>query len=182
MQQSQHLFFHQRGLQHVPSLAQSGVPTLTPQQQVQPPMHPTHHVAMPMAFPETSMPDAVEVNPNSWMNACHGSAADVNTLGLQRFAPIPQDVYYSGGNLWQQQPLQCENTQALIASRYASGANGIAALMALGISGDTISDSRTITISWKHTGAWAQAQVLATDQIRDPWVHSFTGLFLLIED
>ena len=115
---------------------------------------------------------AMDVNPNLWMNAGYGSVADVNTLGLQRFAPIPRDVYHGGGNLWQQQSLPCENTQApinaLIASRYVSGANGIATLSALGITGDSISDSRTITISWRHiNGAWAQAQVLLTDQIRD---------------
>ena len=149
----------------MPCLVQSGVSTLTSQQQVQPP---THHVAMPIAFPETSMPDAVEVNRNLWLNAGYGSVADVNTLGMQRFAPLPRDVYHSGGNLWRKQSLPCEHTQALIPSGYVSGANGIAALSALGITGDTISDSRTIAISWGHTnGAWAQAQVLLTDQIRD---------------
>jgi hypothetical protein len=120
-----------------------------------------------MAFPETS--DAVEVNPNLWMNAGYGSVADMNTLDLQRFASVPREVHHSGGNLWQQQSLPCENIQALIASRYVSGANaGSAALTALGMTSDTINDNRTMTISWQHTdGAWAQAHVLVTDQIRD---------------
>lgn len=88
------------------------------------------------------MPDAVKVNPNSWLNAGYGSTADVNTPSLQRFTPIPRDVYYSGGNLWQQS-LPCENTQALISSRYVFGENGTAALSALEVSDDTINDSRT---------------------------------------
>lgn len=115
------------------------------------------------------MPEAVDVNPNLWMDAGYGSVADMNTLDLQRFAPIPREAYHSGGNLRRQQLLPCENTQALIASRYVSGANdGSAAHMALGITGDTISDNRTMTISWQRTdGAWAQAHVLVTDQIRD---------------
>ena len=120
-----------------------------------------------MAFPETL--DAVEVNPNLWMDAGYGSVEDMNTLDLQRFAPIPREVHHSGGNIGQQQSLPCANTQALIANRYVSGANaGGAALTALGISGDTFGGNRSLTVSWQRTdGAWAQAHVLVTDQIRD---------------
>ena len=122
---------------------------------------------MPTAFPETS--DAVEVSPNLWMNAGHGSVADMNTLDLQRFASVPREVHHSGGNFWQHKSLPYENTQGFIASRYVSEANaGTAALTALGITADTISDNRTMVISWQRTdGAWAQAHVLVTDQIRD---------------
>ncbi len=66
-----------------------------------------------------------------------------------------------------------ENTQAPIADEYSAGTNRTAGPMALGTSSDMNTDSRTVTLEWQRTGgAWTQTQVLATDPIRDPYVHS----------
>lgn len=127
------------------------------------------------------MLDAVEDNSNSWMNGGYGFIADVNMPGLPRFTPIPRDVYHiaatSGGS-------SLCHAKTRRRCRHVSREDGIAALTALGISGNTINDSRTITISnflEVRRRRMSEAQVLTTDQIRDPWVHSFAQLCVPIE-
>jgi len=91
---------------------------------------------------------------------------------------MTRDVYTNSGNPWQQHhdqpPVSRGNIQAHVASEYFAGP------VTLGASGDTNGDSRTRTISWQRirvAGTRAQAQVVVTDEIRDPYVHT-----LLTED
>lgn len=89
-----------------------------------------------------------------------------------RLTTTYRDVYPSSHNL-RRQPMPHENTQTPIPDEYSAGTNRTAGPMALGTSSDTNADSRTVTLEWQRTGgAWTQTQVLATDPIRDPYVHS----------
>ena len=141
-------------------------------------------------------------NTYSVANPGHGSAVHVNTLDqqvynlvteqIQEFAShrpnetppsdaqtpdaIPWDVYSSSSNFTQQQqPMPHENTQALqvIDDGSSDGANETTGPTAPGWFGDTNSDGRTMTLHWMRAdGTQAQAKVLVTDPVYDPYVHS----------
>ena len=104
----------------------------------------------------------------------------------QTLDTIPWDVYSSSSNFTQQQqqPMLHENTQALqvIADGSSDGVNETAGPTTPGRFGDTNSDGRTVTLRWmRDDGTQAQAKVLVTDPIYDPYVHSLMER-LSIED
>ena len=141
--------------------------------------HPTlpPHEAPLIGLPKNSIRNGVSpsnINPYSGTNAGSGSNAVVNMLGL---STVTQDVYINSGDLWQQYldqpPVSQKNMQAHVVCESFSGANGTPDLMTPGASDDHMSgDNRTMTISWQCiAGTRAQAQVVVTDEIRDPYVH-----------
>jgi hypothetical protein len=147
-------------------------------------MHPTLHKASFVGLSENSVRNGIppsNINPYSGTNTGSGSNAAVNTLGLNTMS---LDVCTNSGNPWQQHhdqpPVSREYMQTHVASEHFAGANGSTGPVTLGASGDTNGDSRTRTISWQNirvAGTRAQAQVVVTDEICDPYVHT-----LLIED
>jgi hypothetical protein len=152
---------------------------LTSQLQVQLPMHPTLHKAPFIGLPENSIRNRdspSDINPYLGTNTGSGSNAIINTSGLHTMS---RDVCATSGNPWQQHhdqlPVSRENMQTHVASEYFAGANETTGPVTLGASGDTNGDSRTRTISWQNirvAGTQAQAQVVVTDEIRDPYVHT----------
>ena len=127
-------------------------------------------------------------------DAVTGSVADTNTLGPQtpsppmlqtqpHFAPgaqqlatIPQYVFPHGSGIGQrQQPIPCEDAQALIAGGPVFGTNRTADPITLGAFGGIVGDSWTGTLWWQREreGPWSHVQAVATDGVRNPCVYSF---------
>ena len=132
-------------------------------------------------------------------DAVTGSVADTNTLGPQtssppvlqtqpHFAPgaqqlatIPQYVFPHGSGIGQrQQPIPCEDAQALIVGGPVLGANRTADPTTPGAFGGNVGDSWTGTLWWQcEREGPSQVRAVATDGVRNPCVYSFVRCKLL---
>ena len=118
------------------------------------------HEAPLIKLPDDLMPNMVApsiIDPYSWMNASHGSAAVVDTQGPQTLDTISWDMYTDSGELWQQQQQQQQQSMTLGASGHTTGR----------------------ALHWQRDGdsTWAHAQVRVEDQIHDSYVNPLMQRF-----